>query len=530
MNNPYCYARVNLLDAPHIPPIIKSYLRGDLPNELFSHFPDDNGLVRQANIKAAHFPHRQVLMDVLTRQYQHCNTTLASKEKVQANIDALKHSNTLTVTTGHQACLGAGPLFSIYKIISCIITANALSKKDKIHNYVPVFWMATEDHDWEEANHFFMDGKKWTFDKAVDGPVGRASTDGMQTWLDVFSAQLPSGEVPKDILKHLKNAYLAHSNWADATRQWAHDLFAEYGLVVIDGDDRDLKRLFIPVMERELFSDGFSKTLTQAAALLSSAGFGEQAHPADVNLFFLGNGIRQYPERVGEGFQTEQQTWTRKEFMDHLHNMPEDFSPNVILRPVYQECILPNVAYFGGPGELAYWFQLKGIFDAVSIPFPVLMLRNGFALMDSKSIRRYETLDAELLFLPPSKWKDTWVKTHSPLRLSLDEEKRTLITMFENLAEMAGKTDASMIGAVNAQRAKQLKGLSKLEKKLLRAEKRQHTESMEHIDKLHHVLYPAGVPQERHDSLWMWWINAGGNPIKDIIAAAELGTFAFLRI
>ncbi len=530
MSDTYCYARLNFLDAPHISAIIKDYLSGRLPASLFGQMPNDNGMLNQAKVKASHFAHREVLVQSLHRQYKNCNELLAPKDKVLANIDALLQPNVLTLTTGHQACLGAGPLYSIYKIISTIVTAKTLSERDSAHKYVPIFWMATEDHDWEEANHFFVDGKKWTFDVPVDGCVGHVSTQGMNDWLDVFASQLPSGEVTERIMRHLRNAYTRHDNWADATRQWAHDLFAEYGLVVIDGDDRALKELFVPVMERELFGEGFSSPLKTASDLLSQAGYGEQAHPADVNLFFLGEGGRQYPVRTNEGFKTEQRTWTKSEFRDHLENKPHHFSPNVILRPLYQETILPNVAYFGGPGELAYWFQLKGVFNAVNVPFPVLALRHGFALMDNKSIRRYESLNADLLFLPPNDWKSEWVRTHSPLRLSLEDEKKTIEHLFDNLETTASQTDGSMRGAVNAQRAKQLKGMEKLEKKLLRAEKRHHKESMAHIEKLMQLLNPSGIPQERHDALWMWWMNSGENPIPKIVASAEDAAFRILRI
>ncbi len=530
MSDSFCYARLSFLDAPHISSIIKDYLSGNLPSDLYGYSPNNTGMLAQAKTRAAQFTHRDVLVKSLRRQYETCNSVIASKDVVLANIDALNKSNTLTVTTGHQACFGAGPLYSIYKIISTIVTAKSLSETDPHHNYVPVFWMATEDHDWEEANHFFIDGKKWTFDIPVEGCVGHSPTDGMEKWLETFASQLPAGAVSEEIMRHLKNAYVTHDNWADATRQWAHDLFAQYGLVVIDGDDKALKSLFIPVMERELFGEGFSEPLSKSKKLLSDVGYTEQAHPADVNLFFIGEGGRIYPKRTPNGFATEADSWTTEEFKVHLHKQPQHFSPNVILRPVYQECILPNVAYFGGPGELAYWLQLKSVFDAVNIPFPVLMLRHGFALMDNKSIKRYEKLQSDLLFLPPKEWKENWVRNHSSLRLTLEEEKDVIAGLFDQLETIAAKTDGSMIGAVNAQRAKQIKGMEKLEKKLLRAEKRHHSESMAHIDKLLNLLYPGKIPQERHDSLWMWWMKYGENPIPKIISSAKDGYFGVLNL
>lgn len=527
MNDVPFYDQIDFISAPHISSLIKTYLKGNLPSELYGHLPNSEGLRKQAEVKSKHFSYRNELVEALQQQYTRCLTDQTDLSDVSANIEALRDKKTVTITTGHQACLGGGPLFSVYKIITVINRCRTFQEANPEYKAVPVFWMATEDHDWEEANHFYIEDKKWVFDNGESGAVGRRSTKGMDAWMNQFASQLPKGTVTEEVINHLRRAYCKHDNWADATRQWVHDLFGAYGLVVIDGDDASLKQLFIPVMERELFGSGFAKQVKENTTVLEKAGFSAQAHYADVNLFMLGNGVRAYPERTDEWFFWNEKQWTNDDLHDLLLAEPQMFSPNVILRPLYQEWILPNISYVGGPGELAYWLQLKGIFDSVHVPFPVLTLRDGFVLWTDKDRRRYEKLKVDTLFSPPGEWKNRWVEEHTSLPLKLDAQKQTIRALFDGLETLAKQTDESMVGAVAAQRAKQLKGMDKLEKKLLRAEKRQHKEAMQHIDKLINVMYPTNIPQERHNSLWMWWLKIGGNPIDQVMKSADNG-FAVL--
>jgi len=517
----FCYHRIAFKQAPHISKLIRNYLSGEIPKSLYSQSPNLKGLLAQAAIKKKHFSYRTELNKALKRQYQRCLFDKVEGQNVLENIDLLSKENTLTITTGHQACLGGGPLYTFYKIISAISTCKKLNQLDPKNQYVPIFWMATEDHDWEEAKHFFFEEEKWVYDQEVNGPVGRVSTEGMKEWLKTFAAHLPPGQVTNEIIEHLEHAYLKHNNWADATRQWAHDLFGQHGLVIIDGDDPELKKLFARVMLAEC-TQSFAKSDTiHCSNILEENGFQVQVHPAQINIFYMGDGARTYVERTTSGYNLNGLSVKEEELQQILEERPQDFSPNVVMRPLYQEWILPNIAYFGGPGELAYWFQLSDIFRRFSTPFPVLLLRHGFALLEEKNQQRYEKLNTPLFDLSPKIWKETWVKKHTQVRLHLDEEKTKIDRIFSDLEQLAGQTDGSMMGAVRAQRAKQMKGLNKLEKKLMRAEKRFHVESMNQIEVLSQSLYPTGIPQERHDSLWQWWSAIGKNPLEMIINIAD---------
>jgi bacillithiol synthase len=516
-----CYHTIPYVDAHHLPNMIRDYLKGEFVEDVYSQKPSIESLIHLAKHKSEHFPHRTTLVSALQRQYHKINTEYCDDEFVQANINAFASASTVCITTGHQACLGGGPLYSFYKIISAIVTCKHLEKVDSSRRYIPVFWMATEDHDWDEANHFFIGDELWKRDITSSGAVGRLSNEGMSAWLDAFASALPKGEVSQDILRLLRNAYLNHDTWAEATRQWAHNLFGAHGLVVIDGDDVELKKLFLPVMEGECFHQYAQTDVEINNERLSNAGYSTQVHPSSINLFYLGENTRSYVKRVDNGFSIDDQILTDVAFREHLHQYPERFSPNVVLRPVYQECILPNIAYYGGPGELAYWFQLSSVFRRWEIPFPMLLLRHGFAMLTTKMLSKIDRLNLSFLDQPAKHWKSMWVEKHSPLRLQLDKERKLLEDIFNELEQMAGRTDKSMQGAVQAQKAKQFKGISNLEKKLLRAEKRKHSETMMLIEELEKHLFPNGIPQERHDSLWYWWLQWGTNPIEVLMDIAQ---------
>ncbi|MCC5917086.1 MAG: bacillithiol biosynthesis cysteine-adding enzyme BshC [Cryomorphaceae bacterium] len=513
-----CYHHIDFQKAPHIPEHIKRYLRGEIPQSCFHRRSSPEGFMDQAKEKQQNFAHqtRVLLVSVLERQYQRCNQNIAPLDAVRDNLEALKLRNTMTVTTGHQLCLGGGPLYSFYKIYDAIVTAKKMTAMGSGFRFVPVFWMASEDHDWAEVNHLYFRDKKIVWDKKVEGTVGRVSTEGADVIWEKISNLLGNGKVKSDIQSRWENAYLRHGNFADATRQWAHDLFGAEGLVILDADDCELKKEMIPLVKEELFANGFKSEVEKTNAILQSAGLPTQAYAAPINIFYIGAGKREYVEKSGDNWVLGDQNFNREELLDELENFPERFSPNVILRPVFQEMILPNVAYIGGPGELAYWFQLKGIFDRRNLPFPILQLRKGFALLTAKDWRQYEKIDCDLLEKDPKLWKRAWVEKHSKMPLHLVEEKNILKRMFDHLEVVAEKTDYSMIGAVKAQRAKQSKGLLNLEKKLMRAEKRKHTEAIAHIDSFMSVMYPEGIPQERHDSLWQWWEAFGQNPLQKL--------------
>ncbi|PTT10540.1 bacillithiol biosynthesis cysteine-adding enzyme BshC, partial [Flavobacterium sp. HMWF030] len=320
---------------------------------LYNHFPTLENFEKQINEKQANFDNenRIPLVETLKKQYQNIEISDSTKQ----NIELLSLPNTFTITTGHQLNLFSGPLYFLYKIISTINLTKELKLKYPANNFVPIYWMATEDHDFEEINYFNFKGKKFRWNKESSGPVGRLSTGGLDEFFEIYSLELGSS-TNANVLKNLfKDAYLKHDNLADATRYLANNLFANYGLVILDADDANLKRAFVPFIKEELEHQTSFKTVQKTIEQLSN--YTIQVNPREINLFYIEDNLRERIIFENDKYYVNntKTSFSKDEILKLLESNPEKFSPNVIMRPLYQEIILPNLCYIGGGGEIAYW-------------------------------------------------------------------------------------------------------------------------------------------------------------------------------
>lgn len=483
--------------------------------QLYNHFPKIENFKKQIEEKGKNFNEndnskREILVAALENQYEGFTTS----ELTKSNISLLAKSNTFTITTGHQLNLFTGPLYFLYKIVSTINLCKELKAEYPENNFVPIYWMATEDHDFEEINHFTFKGKKVRWNKNSTGPVGRLSTAGLDKVFEAFSSELGSGNNAETLKKLFQQAYLNHSNLAEATRYLANELFAEYGLVIIDGDSKALKQIFSPCVKEELLHQNSNKFVLESIEKLKD--YDIQVNPREINLFYIEDDLR---ERIVFDSDSHQEgnykinntaiTFTETEILELVKTNPEKFSPNVILRPLYQEVILPNLAYIGGGGEIAYWLELKAVFDFHNVTFPSLLIRNSVVLVSEKQNSKIEKLGLSWadLFSKQNDLIHSKTKELSKFTIDFSEQKEHLKLQFEKLNQIALKTDLSFTGAVKAQESKQTKGLENLEKRLLKAEKRIHAEKLERIIQLQNELFPNQSLQERQLNFSEFYLN-----------------------
>lgn len=462
----------------------------------YSHFPSIENF--QSIIENRNFPqdHRSVLVETLEKQYD----GLKVSGKVTENIKSLALENTFTVTTGHQLNLFTGPLYFIYKIVTVISACRNLKKKYPNQNFVPVYWMASEDHDFDEINHFYFEGKKLQWETDQKGAVGKFQLDGIEEILN----QLPDGA------DFFKEAY-SQETLAQAGRHYVNHLFGEEGIVVVDADDRSLKNLFIPVIEDDLFTHSAQKASAQDTEGIQTLGYKTQVSAREINFFYLEDGTRERIEKDGNDFQVVDTDirFSEAEVRQLIKDTPEKFSPNVILRPLYQETILPNLAYVGGPSEAVYWLQLKSVFEHFETPFPLLMPRN-FALVISKndtSKWNKTGLSSKDLFLSKDQAFEKWVRANSTQDLSYVEELKQISQLYTELGKKASAVDPTLMQHLDALETIAEKKLVKAEKKLVRAEKRKHTDGQAQINSVKDALFPSGSLQERHDNFLNFYLN-----------------------
>lgn len=477
--------------------LIRDYLNQQT-EELYHRFPSEESLIEQAKDKLKNYSHRQVLTESLKRQLSFLKLTQAQLH----NLEKLNQDNTVTVTTGHQLNLFTGPVYFFHKILQVIKCCEVMNEKNTGINFVPIFWMATEDHDFEEINHFYFQNHKISWDRKAGGAVGRLELTGIETVFESFFELLPDSTNAAVLKEIVQKSYFSSKTLTEATQRLVQELFSEFGLLMIDGDDTELKKLMIPAFEQDLFNHTPYKKVEETNRKLKTKDYTVQVNPREINLFYLGEkNSRERIVLLNDEYLVlnTDYKFSKEEIKKELYNHPEKFSPNVILRPLYQETILPNIAYIGGSGESAYWLQLKTMFEAMKVDFPLVVVRNSVLILNENQNRRLEKLGISYLDLmkPVNDLIGKNIKQHSEVQIDFAQYQEMLNKMFDELEEKAVQTDVSFSKMVNAQRAKQTKGLDKMNKRLLHAEKNNQADRVERIQSLYAEIFPQNELQER---------------------------------
>ncbi len=489
----------------------------------YHRFPTANNLIEQAAEKKKSYSRqtREQLHKSLVNQYKNIDISA----ETTLNLERLAEENSFTITTGHQLNLFTGPLYFLYKIISVINLCKELSEKDETRHYIPIYWMATEDHDFDEINYFNFQGKKVQWNREASGAVGELSNQGLAEVLKLFKSQLGSSQNAQFLTELFEKAYLDHDTLADATRYLANELFKDYGLIIVDGNDAGLKRLFAPYAKRELLEEISHQKVTQQTSRLTELGYPEQVHPREINLFYIKEGIRERILKMGDVYVVNdtELRFRENEILKELENHPERFSPNALLRPLFQEVILPNLCYIGGGGELAYWFQLKTYFEEVEVPFPLLLLRNSALIRTEKHRKKAENLGVSLpnFFLKQNELINRKIRSISNIEIDFSEQRSFLKEQFRAMHLLAEETDPSFIGAVKAQEVKQLKGLDNLEGRLLRAQKRKLSDHVQRLVDLQNDVFPMQSLQERRTNFAEFYLEFGEDLIPELVDALD---------
>ncbi len=463
----------------------------------YSQYPSLESFQAQIELKANSYACRDVLVEVLNKQ----NAAYPLHDRQRENLAKLAETNCFTVTTGHQLALATGPLYFLYKILTTLKLSEKLKAAYPAHAFVPVFWMATEDHDFEEINHFHLFGKKYAWEKQAGGAVGNLTLEGLGEVLE---------KVP-DFPSWLREAYMGSQNLAEATRKIVHHLFGPYGIVVLDGDDKDLKKCLQPVIARDLLEGKYAPLLRETTASLQGAGYKSQAFVRDQNFFFLAENERSRIEKKGEEYVlVNSGTCISKENLAQaIDTSPEVFSPNVVVRPLYQEMVLPNLAYIGGPGELAYWLQLKGVFDTEQVPIPLLFPRNFITLIGTNIKQKMEEAGLEVrhLFLEDAAYHQLLLEKLHVEQFDFSEEEKGLELVKQHLKDKAFKADKTLVQAAEAEMAKIAKSLGDFQKRLDKALENKHQLDIQKLQNIRKKLFPEGELQERHDNFLNFYIN-----------------------
>ncbi len=477
----------------------QAFIHSDSALSPFIPFPDSSEGLRQKIDERRQFPFfRKELVLELQKQY----APLPHADACQKNLNRLLHNHTFTVTTAHQPSLFTGPLYFIYKAASCIHLAQSLRRQLPDYHFVPVFVLGAEDHDFEEINHLHLYNKTISWDIPHGGPTGALSTKGIQELIEQIAEILPNTIHTTKLIEDLKISYRSENNFAQATQEFIHRLFSPYGLIVLQMNSPALKKLAIPIFRKEIIDRPSFQLVKQQIDQLKAAGFKAQANPRELNLFYMTDDMRKRIIFDNGRFQVLDTpiSWTPEKIIQRLHHSPESFSPNVITRPLYQELILPNIAYVGGGGELAYWQERHTQFKEFGISFPVLIRRNS-ALWVSTYLQNQLSklhLSPTDLFRKPNDLL-LLLGNQSP-DLSVHDELLQLDKLYQSLAQKADLVDSGMRQRLLAQKAKQVKAIRQVEAQLHKAYKQKNQYQVNKLEKIQAKLFPNGSLQERHDN------------------------------
>ncbi|MBN8859386.1 MAG: bacillithiol biosynthesis cysteine-adding enzyme BshC [Sphingobacteriales bacterium] len=485
----------------------------DFPATFQQHPPSLQGIAAAIKQRSLRPGNRKLLVEALQQQYR----LLSSSERVMTNITKLNAASTFTVCTAHQPNLFTGYLYFIYKILHAIKVADELKVAFPEYEFVPVYYMGSEDNDLEELNRIYLDGERLVWQTDQRGAVGRMRTSGLEAVIKQIKGQLIIDKYGTELISLLERSYLEASTIQEGTFRFVDSLFNSFGLVVLIADTPQLKKEMITVFEDDLFRHTPSDIVTNTTAALSNR-YHIQVNPREINLFYMKDDIRERIVAENEVFRVNNTdiTFSREEITAELNDFPERFSPNVVLRGLFQETILPNIAFIGGGSEIGYWLELKDLFRHYNIPYPVLLLRNSFLIVEEKAAKLMKKLNitVDQLFAGESEVLNELTRKNSSLQLTLEAEKKQLSALYDHLKTITTPIDPTLSIHVDALQKKAGNAIEQLEKKMIRAEKRKHTEKTQQFLKLKSILFPNDKLQERVENILPYYARYGKDFIR----------------
>ncbi|MBK9107919.1 MAG: bacillithiol biosynthesis cysteine-adding enzyme BshC [Saprospiraceae bacterium] len=456
------------------------------------------------------FQGRQEIMDLLLAQYKdthNCQLTLD-------NIRKLIQPNCFTVICAHQPCIFGGPLYWIYKILSTIAYCRQLKKEYPDNEFIPIYFSGNEDHDFDEINHLYIFNKKIQWNEIPGKAVGRLTTHNLtqviHELMEVFKANTFAQQFLEEELHIVQNS----SNYASYFRHFTTKLFSNYGLIYFDPDDPLAKEKLIPILLQELSEQFIYSSTKQSSELLLQQGFQLQVNPRELNLFYHhSSGRKRIVKLSAHHFSLvdNTKTWTLDEIQLEVKLHPENFSPNVMLRPIYQEILFPNVAFIGGGAEINYWMQLYSSFAAIHVSFPALIRRHSLWYIDqamSQKIQKSGILKLDF-FKSKNELEAQLLATHENISPVPAKAFQDIEDVLLKIKQLISSLDASTQSSIAAEIQKMIKSKEHIEQKIRKYQKSKFDTELQVIYKIKDQLFPEGIPQERHFNFLAYYFQFG---------------------
>src|SRR5690606_28646717 len=500
-----------------------AYAMGNHDLEDFYQFTPHHETLNQVAEERMKFPvDRKLLVNVIKRQYQ----KFCQDDAVFERITQLENPETFTIITAHQPTLLTGPLYFIYKALSAIKVAENYNESQDRFRAQAIFVIGGEDHDFDEMNHLNLFGKKIVWEDHQGGSVGRYQTDSLRPVLEEVYGILGQSSHAQILINKLKKAFDNPPSYGQAMQHFVHELLGQLGILVVHMDEIEFKKKMIPFFIDDLVEHTSHRVVQQIQESFSAAGFDQQAFVRPINLFYLTRHDRDRTEKGEDGHYYHVkggENCTQEEMINEVNEHPDRFSPNVILRPVYQEIIFPNLAYVGGGGEISYWLERKNQFRHLNVFYPMLIRRDSFQLISAKD---FDTIHEwgftlEDLMLPENQLVEKYLTLHGREEIDLSREIDELTPLEEAIQAKVDTIDPSLVARIGAQFAKFKNDLQAVEKRLKKSEKQSHDSNISKIKKIQSKLFPGNGLQERSDNFMSWYILHGEGFFRVLLDSAD---------
>jgi bacillithiol biosynthesis cysteine-adding enzyme BshC len=496
---------------------------------------DVASLVPRAQKVSSQYFSRAEVADVLADQ----NRRAGAGELTFANIERLKQKDSVVVITGQQAGLFTGPLYTIFKALTAIKLAENLRAKGV--NAVPMFWIAAEDHDFEEVNHTRLvnrEGRLATITYAACSPkegkpVGHIELcDEISGNIDELTAALPESEFMPRLVEDLRESYCPGASFAEGFGAMMMRIFGKFGVVLIDPLDDRLKHIAGEIYAKAISRvPDFATTLVNESAALEASGYHAQVYTSQeaVPLFMLDEGLRTAMVRRDDGryyLKNGDKSFDSAELLDTISRCPSCFSPNVTLRPIVQDFLLPTVAYIGGPAEIAYFAQLRPNYSLLGRVEPVVLPRASFTLIEkrhAKTMAKYGIEFTDLFGGQEEVLKKVVEGSLDQNTAGVFDETETIFNnQLEKLRESLTGVDPTLADAVKGGREKILYQLNHLRTRFIHNRTQRDDTSQQQIERLFAVLYPTKNLQEREINIAYFLARYGYELIDRLYDEVEL--------
>ncbi len=491
------------------------------------------------SISASRKDKQHNLSAIIKNQY---SSLQSISNKTIRNIELIDKEKTITVVTGQQLGVLGGPLYTIYKIITAIRLANQLTERYDEFKFVPVFWLEGDDHDFNEVrsinlfdneNQVINIGYKEEIDDDdAKQSIGKINFDeALNEFFSKYESSLRDSDFKNELLTKLKECYQVGKSFKQSFKELIYWLFDEYGLVIFDPQDVEVKSLLKPIFKKEVNDFAIhTQKLIQVSAKLEEL-YHAQVKVKPVNLFYHTDDGRYSVEPVEDIFKLrrKRKQFTKDEILTEIENFPDKFSPNVLLRPICQDFLFPTGFYIGGPSEIAYFAQVTPLYDFYNIVSPIIFPRSSATILEKNVASGLDKYDLSMndIFLGLDELKEKVIASLSEnnIEIAFEEASKEIELTFDKIKENLFAIDKTLVDSSGRYKDRIMSSIAELKSKATKAQETKHETTIRQLTRLSNLLYPLGNLQEREINFTYFYNKYGKDFIRKVYDDISVSEF-----